>query len=187
MSIIIFEAPDNCGKTTQIKLLNKFIANNNENVMNLHCMTFGISDNKVCEDYSREYYRNLMDVLKTMYEKTQYIILDRSWLGELIYGPIYRDYNGGFVLNIEKEFMEENKEIWEHVCLISITDTPERIIARDDGDSFSTDVDVKKREILHFLNAHRLSNIYDENKLLIDMKEGMTIDEVHKAITRFLF
>jgi hypothetical protein len=95
------------------------------------------------------------------------IICDRSHLGEMVYGPIYRGYSGEYVLDIEKKYIEI-PSIWDNLFLITLYDEPENVIKRDDGLSFSTDIRIKREEIKNFINAHNKSNI--KNKLLLNIK-----------------
>lgn len=108
------------------------------------------------------------------------IICDRSHLGEMVYGPIYRGYSGEYVLDIEKKYMEI-PSIWNNLFLITLYDEPENVIKRDDGLSFSTDIRIKREEIKNFINAHGKSNI--KNKLLLNIKNHNADAVLNEVLT----
>ena len=65
-------------------------------------------------------------------------------------------YTGEYVLDIEKNF-STYAAIWDNLYLITLVDEPQNLIDRDDGLSFSIDLDKKTTEIDNFIiTAHRL-------------------------------
>ena len=110
------------------------------------------------------------------------MICDRSHLGEMVYGPIYRNYTGEYVLDIEAVY-NVMKTFWDNVILITLVDKPERLIERDDGLSFSIDVDKKTTEINNFKNAHDKSTI--KHKYIIDI-ETFDADAVKQIATEYI-
>lgn len=150
---IIIEGPDNVGKSTLISNLK-----NHYNTITLHNLHYSNVKGSNIE-YCKKLYFEMFSLLTS--DKS--FICDRSHLGEMVYGPLYRDYSGEFVLDIEKQF--DTSEI----TLITLIDDAESLIERDDGLSFSTDIDIKRRELSNFINAHVKSNI--KNKLLVNIKD----------------
>lgn len=164
--IIVVEGPDNVGKSTLINnLRNTF---NNIAFQIVHYSSAPVSGVNNTIDYNTRMYRSMFDMMKAV-SKEEYtgIICDRSHLGEMVYGPIYRGYSGEYVLDIEKKYMDI-PSIWDNLFLITLYDEPENVISRDDGLSFSTDIRIKREEIKNFINAHDKSNI--KNKLLLNIK-----------------
>jgi len=97
--------------------------------------------------------------------KMNLIIWNRGHLGEFVYGKLYRETNPEeWVMNLEEEFDYNDSE---NVYLLLLTADPEFLSQNDDGLSFSSTVDSKKKEIENFKNAFHLSQI--GKKLIIDV------------------
>jgi len=166
--LIIFEGPDNVGKTTQIELLRNYFAQKGK--------SFIITKSSNYKNVSPEKHKQLcIKEYKTIFNlgKTIDIIADRLHGGEYVYGSIYRGYDGNYVFNFEnhKSF------------LIVLIDNPENLIKRDDGLSFSTEYDKKKLEIEKFKEFYEKSFI--ENKILINI-ENKNIKEIFELIKNFI-
>lgn len=164
---LIVEGPDNVGKTTLINNIK-----NHYNDYTLHTIHYSNVKQSSTEDTIRyteklhsEMFRMMLNAVPN--DKSG-LIFDRSHLGEMVYGPIYRGYTGEYVIDIERKF-KHILSIWDNLLLITLVDTPERLIERDDGLSFSTDINKKIKEIKNFKNAHDKSMI--KHKLLIDIKD----------------
>jgi len=162
---VIVEGPDNVGKTTLINNIK-----NNFNDVIFQTMHFSNVKQQSSEDvveYSKKLYSDMFYVMSCMQGIVAGgVICDRSHLGEMVYGPIYRGYTGEYVLSIEDTYA--NSKFFENLILITCYDDPENLIERDDGLSFSLDLETKKTEISNFLNAHEQSNI--KHKLLLNIK-----------------
>jgi len=168
--LIIFEGLDNTGKSTQIELLRNYFAQKGK--------PFIITKSSNYKNVSSEEHKQLcIKEYKTIFNlgKTVDIIADRLHGGEYVYGPIYRGYSGDYIFEIEKNNLES--------VLIVLIDEPENLIKRDDGLSFSTNIEKKKEEIKKFTDFYEKSNI--NYKLLLNIKK-LTINEVHKNIIDFL-
>lgn len=178
--ILILEAPDNCGKSTQVqKLIHLF---HDKSIHQLHYSSVkGFNNNVEIFTYSCKMYSDMFKLLYSNY-KDMHFILDRSHIGEMVYGPMYRDYEGDYVLNIEN-YWREDKDFWDEIYLITFIDTPVRLIERDDGLSFSIDLEKKAKEVELFQKAHERSLI--KNKLLIDIK-NLNENEVFQKIREFI-
>lgn len=177
---IICEGLDRCGKSTQIQKLLPFL--NDRSVHQLHYSAIkGFETKEETSTYSCEMYSDMFKLLYVFCEDMHFI-LDRSHIGEMVYAPMYRGYDGDYVLNIEN-YWRTFKDFWNQVYLITFIDKPESVIKRDDGLSFSIDVEKKKQEINSFVEATNKSLIL--HKLIIDI-DGKSIDEVTEEIRRFL-
>lgn len=176
--IYIFEGPDACGKSSQIARLNKYLAAKNRFPLNIHCTNFGLPTNGKSKSYSEMYYYKLMkDVIKFSDKDIYDVIMDRSWLGENVYGPLYRDRDGSYVFEIEKQLMRPDDVYGFR--LITLIDTSLKMIDRDDGQSFSTEENMKIRENEAFVATHEKTAI--EDKVLIDIADNDE-EETWKAI-----
>lgn len=171
---ILCEGPDNTGKSTQIRniidhFVNvQFIPGHFSNVRSLNTPESVIG-------YSIELYNNMFNATKH-----NSFIFDRAHLGEYVYGKIYRDYNADYIFSLEHKHKCSTRD---DICLILFIDTPENLIARDDGLSFSIDPGVKKYEIERFVEAFNRSEI--KHKILIDIN-GLSEEGVFKKVKEFL-
>jgi thymidylate kinase len=164
---IVVEGIDNVGKSTLIQnLKNRF---NDFTFHALHYSNVKQPTAEKVQEYSTKLYTQMFNLMKHQinYDLAG-VICDRSHLGELVYGPMYRNYTGEYVLDIEKKY-HDIPALWNNVILITLYDDAENVISRDDGLSFTTDVQKKQNEIDSFINAHNKSTI--KNKLLVNVKD----------------
>ena len=178
---IIIEGPDNVGKSTLIQnLKNNF---NNFTLHNIHYSNVKQESPAKTIEYSTKLYT---EMFQNMFECSKYeksgMILDRSHIGEMVYGPVYRGYTGEYVLDIERKFTHVHP-VWDNLYLITLIDQPENLINRDDGLSFSIDIKKKETEINNFINAYEKSLI--KNKLLINIVHSDAA-KVSERVTHFI-
>lgn len=145
---IIIEGPDNVGKTTLINGIKNYF--NDYTFHTIHYSNVKQESTEKVIEYSKKMYKEMFSyMLNSIKFNKSGIICDRSHIGEMVYGPIYRNYTGEYVIDIEKEF-SNIKSIWDNLFLITLYDEPENLIARDDGLSFSTNLEKKQNEINNF-------------------------------------
>ena len=168
---------DNVGKGTLITNIKNHFSN-----FTLHQLHYSNVKHNTKErtiQYSTKLYREMFQLMVEVSKNNKTgVICDRSHLGEMAYGPLYRGYSGEYVLDIEKEY-HNYLPIWDNLSLITLIDKPENVLARDDGLSFSINLDKKTQEIDLFIKAHKQSTI--KNKLLLDISthdEAQAIDAV---------
>lgn len=108
--------------------------------------------------YQENLYRNMCNLLKSDTE----IIFDRGPLGELVYAPLYRGYEGDYVVNMLNKINTDNTK------LILLT-TSNFDLCVDDGESFNFDNKEKEQEL--FISAfNKLSSI--TKRVIIDVHDG---------------
>ena len=107
-------------------------------------------------------------------------IFNRSHLGESVYAPLYREYSGDYIFDIEKKYVNQLRQ---ELYLITLSNDPQTILKRDDGLSFYGNEEEVKAEIDGFNRAHRKSKI--KNKLLLNIGT-MSAEEVSNIIIDFL-
>ena len=151
---ILIDGPDRVGKTTQINLLKKAYP---------QCIT--IHSGALPKDYAQQYYKNLYTIVNSPVD----ILVDRSHLGEFVYSQLYRGYDGSYIFN-------DNEP---EAKLILLIDDVENLITREDGKSFTTDRDMKQKEIDLFIEAFNKSKI--KNKYIINIADK-SISEVFKEV-----
>lgn len=166
---IIVEGLDRCGKTT---LINNIVKHFKKPFTKLHYYGPPFKDDKKNIEFDVSLYKDMAKIFNYF----DYVIADRSHLGALVYSPLYRGCSGEHVSEIEDDLPED-------VILITLIDKAENLINRDDGESFSTEVYKKRKEIKLFVEAHDKSKI--KHKLLIDI-EFLNIEEVKDIAIKFL-
>lgn len=170
--VILVEGPDNVGKTTLIQGIQ-----NKLNDIQFHVLHYSNVKQESKEKsilYNKTIYKQMFE----LFNSDLSFICDRSHLGEMVYGPIYRNYSGEYVLDLEA-----NSGLCDEIYLVTLIDTSDNLITRDDGLSFSTESIIKNQEIRNFVNAHEKSNI--KNKLIINV-DSHGIDEVLEKVCKEL-
>lgn len=178
---VIIEGCDNTGKSTLINNLKNYY--NKITLHNLHYSNVKQDNISEVIKYNKKLYNEMFELMtfELKNDKTG-LIFDRSHLGEIVYGNIYRGYSGDYVLDIEKKF-NHILDVFENLFLITLVDEPENLISREDGLSFSVELDKKQRELELFDLAHTSSTI--KNKLIINIK-NKDAEAVFKEVTEFI-
>jgi hypothetical protein len=183
--LIVVEGPDNSGKSTQIINIWKQVANQDKLPIWLHYANVGIKNTDECIQYSEKLYDHLFQHYSDTIKLTSDVVMicDRGPYGEWVYGKRYRDYDANFIWEIEEKY-KNDFNFWDDTYLLTFVDDPENLIWRDDGLSFSTDLEDKRWEVNRFLEAHLMSKI--ENKLAIDI-DGKDAVAVWSEVKEFLW
>ena len=182
--IILIEGVDCLGKDTQISFIEKEFEKRNKAVHIIHYSNIKLDTNEAIKVASQIRYREMFRLMSVV-PLNNVLILNRSHIGEAVYSPMYRNYNGDFVFDFEKDYVNHNNPVTK---LIVFTDTAEAVIARDkargDGLSFSLELDKKKQELAAFERAYNLSSL---NKKLIHLN-GRTAEEIwEQEVYPFIF
>ena len=161
-NILIVEGSDNIGKDTFIK---NFISNNLHKIWQvIHYSNLKISNERSIS-YSTALYS---DAFETMLEYQNSfkkgLIFNRCHLGEAVYSPLYRKYDGDYIFDIEKRYRDNLDKV---VLLLLTTSDCESVFKRDDGKSFYKDAASMQWEVDQFKKAFHTSSI--KNKIMIDV------------------
>jgi thymidylate kinase len=176
--LILFEGQDRVGKDTQITLVKKLMYPERMFQV-LHYSKVPFDTNKENMVYSLKLY---YDMFRLFYKNEYNFIANRSHIGEMVYGPLFRHYDGTYVLEVEKRFKDNPK--WDNVVLVTLINDPEILIKREDGSSLSGGkLNIMKKEHDLFKEAHEASLI--KNKILIECKEDSP-EKIHGTIANFL-
>jgi hypothetical protein len=105
--------------------------------------------------YQEHSFRTMFSILRDA--RYANIICNRAHLGENVYAPLYRGYNGSYVFDLERAMMRDVKNT-RLVLLIEDFAVAEHFI--DDGDSFDTTKRIQEQEL--FLAAFERSSIKDK-------------------------
>lgn len=185
MKVIIIEGTDNTGKDTIIKKL-KNIAEQN---IVFHCEKPTVT--KTPDEQAIEQEKTFAELLgKTVYgyqficnceenfcpDGGEYFLIhNRSWYGEYVYGCMYRDNAPEQVVemihNIEAVINKIISE--EDICYITLlSNNADFLVRNDDGLSISAaKKELIEEETKRFEEIHSLSNI--KNKHIVYVNEGI--------------
>ena len=146
MKVIIVEGLDNTGKSTYIDKLKEHLLSS-ENLQDTDVMVFHFnpiigrtneeSANRT-DEYNITAVESIINCMKK--DKHKYIILDRSWISEFVYGQIYRERNSSDILQTIKDLNEYLIYYigYENVYLnMFLVKDPNFVIKNEDGDSLS--------------------------------------------------
>lgn len=196
--IYVIEGLDRCGKSTFISELRKHLKNPRTLTLHSNKPPAGVD----FREWSVKHYYSLCNTIRSLWQEGYDIILDRSWIGEAVYGPLYRgaEHEDRWMFDLEKNvllaapgngwytrsFVARNPV--PIIELVVCIDSPERLAARDDGLGMTSDTMMIEQERLMFLAAFTLSNI--KNKTLIDWEvetfDNSTIQKyIHKVTSDY--
>lgn len=115
------------------------------------------------QKYQEASFRNSMELIRS----NGHLIFDRWHLGEVVYSPLYRGYDGSYVYQLEKDYQLD----WLQIRLILLTEnfaTSKHFV--DDGESF--DITKREQEQNMFLEAFGRSIIYDKRNINVTADNG---------------
>jgi len=190
MKLLIIEGPDRCGKNTLIKNL----TSQAENFVVRHFGSVKGENDMEKRNFQFQFFKKEFELasLRSRFEmpdKERYPrdiwIWNRAHLGEFVYGKMYRDTKPEeWVMKMESLFA---MDIDPSVHLLLLTADPEFLCKRDDGLSFTADVEKKRKEIENFEKAFNTSKIM--NKKILNVSNGenyldaaIILDEVNKFL-----
>lgn len=178
MTVIIMEGMDRCGKSTQIKRLMRFFAGSKPMQWLHYSSVKGLTP----EQQTNLFKSTFDHMFKLITQNDAIWFLDRSHLGEKVYGKIYRPtINTDYIWDLEKKYKISERD---DIYLIVLYDSSfKNVLERDDGDSYTTELETCKEEMKNFKAAYYGTSI--RKKILIDIA-GKNADEVQKVIEEFI-
>lgn len=179
--LIIVDGMDNTGKSTLIARLTKVLESLDNTTITIHSQK--PPKDIAPEDtaaYQHKYYLDLINMLATLKSerKYDYIILDRGWISEYVYGPLYR--NRGKQEIVEDNIVLDKKVLSlfnmpSDVYLIMLLGSTKFLLSREDGKSLSdNDEDLIELERTEFEKGYDYS--------LIDKKIYYEVDSDNEYI-----
>ena len=170
MKLIIIEGTDNTGKDTLIsKILEKY-----PTATVIHCgkpITKKYSS-KEQDELFRIYAENIVE---GKYDNTHVIIMNRSHIGEYVYGVLYRnrskDEVGEMIFNVN-DILSYRKDL--EIRYIQLLSKSENLLRNnEDGKSLSNgNVEKILKEAEQFEEIFNMINISDNEKKLIYVNDG---------------
>lgn len=176
--VLIIEGPDNCGKNFIINIINNIIGENKDWCsahLEYHCTKPKFPDNVSGKNgkvlYTISKYKNILtDMFELQLNRYNYfsnhtipefIIFNRSWIGEYVYGNIYRGFNDedcDLIQNeIKKYITYKHNFKKENFIYIQLTASTDWLQCNDDNKSLSNN----KRELIE-LEQKRFNDIYNK-------------------------
>src|SRR5574344_638091 len=167
--IIILNGLDRCGKDTQANEIKKFLEKHDSNPT--HIIHSRKVDGSNKDQAQKNAESTFEDLFKLMIEDNgrRNLILNRSYLDEAVYGPIYRNEDNLYIYDLEKKYLPC---ISEEVYAFFLKSMPKTLISREDGDSFSNTISSKEKETNLFLDVFNKSLI--TNKYIIDADRSIS-------------
>lgn len=179
--LIIVDGMDNTGKSTLIARLTKVLESLGNTTITIHSQKppkdIAPEDTSA---YQHKYYLDLINMLATLKSerKYDYIILDRGWISEYVYGPLYRNRSKQEI--VEDNIVLDKKvlslfNIPSDVYLIMLLGSTKFLLSREDGKSLSDN-----DESLIELERTEFEKGYDYS--LIDKKIYYEVDSDNEYI-----
>lgn len=182
MKLIIIEGTDRTGKDT---LVNQLMENNV--TIKRH---WGYPKGETNEEktlYQKKSFKREFDIYKDFKENSLnnvFMIWNRSHIGEFVYGTIYRNSNpNDWVWKLEKDYEFNVNDIY----LILLYADPEFVTSKDDGNSYSSSIEDKAKEINAFLDAFENSLIKNKLKIKVNVENNYTDkNEIYRRVKEFI-
>jgi|688.fasta_scaffold176175_2 thymidylate kinase len=156
--IYIFEGMDNCLKDTLIQLFRSSLPPQTQ-ILKYNSPPRGLSN---VELWQKAHFEDMFELLKTSLNSSpRNLILNRAHLGEYVYSPLYRGYEGDWIFELEKSFFGGSDIYQPRIKLFVFYDSENsRLRMREDGKSFSdNDFENMNKERDRFLKAFEESMI----------------------------
>lgn len=152
--LYIVEGQDRCGKSTLVNTLRQKLTNPKTVTIHSGKPPKGVN----VESWTKQHYKNLYQTIDIMLLDGYDIILDRSWIGEMVYGPLYRD------TNLTEKDMGISGVIPDfQTVLVILTDDAASIAQRSDGESMSDDLYMLETERKLFADAFNKTHLEQKN------------------------
>lgn len=162
---------DNCLKDTLIQLFRATLSPQTQ-LLKYNSPPDGVSN---VELWQKAHFEDMFDLIKTTLDNgSRNLILNRAHLGEYVYSPIYRGYEGDWIFDLEKSFLGNSDFYHSNIKLFVFYDSNNsNLHFREDGKSFSSHKDENlDKERDRFLKAFEKSMIPD--KKLFDLSDYTT-------------
>jgi len=166
--IYIFEGMDNCLKDTLIQLF-RYTLPPQTQILKYNSPPAGISN---VEHWQQAHFKDMFELLEiNLNNSSRNLILNRAHLGEYVYSPIYRGYEGEWIFDLEKNFFDSSDFYQSNIKLFVFYDSDNsKLRMREDGNSFSVNDDENlNKERSRFLKSFQKSMI--SHKKLFDLSD----------------
>jgi hypothetical protein len=115
----------------------------------------------------------------------RHFIVDRPHVGESVWAKLYKNYDGHYVFDLEKRFIENYDHVYRNTIQFFLFDTVDRVLeresARRDGYSYTaTDKNKKQAELDAYVKAAGQSML----KTKIIWMEHLTLEDAFDEIVK---
>ena len=113
-----------------------------------------------------------------------YVIWNRSHIGEYVYGTIYRSSKPQtWIPALEEEYLKNDPNVY----LILLNANPEFTLSQDDGNSYSTKIDDKLLESQIFINSFENSIVKKKMSIFVHDENGYhPTDYILRQVIKFI-
>jgi len=180
MKLIIIESGDCLGKNLLIKGLCEHFNYDNVTIRHFGKPPTGLSPEQTLDIQFQCFAHEaaLLNSYKHEDNRHEYysdtIIWNRSHLGEYVYSTIFRNTDPDKVkerlLAFEQFWLSSYQDMLSKTYLITLLADPEFFLSKEDGQSFSKNLEQKTKELTLFEEATKFSLI--KNKLLMKVDKG---------------
>ena len=176
--LLIVEGMDRCGKSTLVEHLRKRYFTS-PNILVHHSSSPPKVDNPNL--WELDHYRSLFRTSQMLVDDYFYdVIFDRFHLGAAVYGEKYRGANPADVYELDTRYLRD----YPNAVLILLTDNPEVIMSRDDGDSLESSIHDYGQTQSAFIEAFTVSSCV--NKLHINITDNGGFVNTIPTVEKFL-
>jgi thymidylate kinase len=176
--LLIVEGLDRCGKSTLVEHLRKRYFTS-PNILVHHSSSPPKVENP--NAWEIEHYSSLFRTTRDLVKFGGYdVIFDRFHLGAAVYGEKYRGANPADIYELDHRYLRNYPE----AALILLTDDPEAIAARDDGDSLEKSLHEYNETMSAFIEAYTVSSCM--HKLHINISGNGGFANTVPTVTKFL-
>jgi thymidylate kinase len=176
--LLIIEGMDRCGKSTLVEHLRKRYFTS-PNILVHHSSSPPKVENPNL--WELNHYRSLFRTSQMLVDDYFYdVIFDRFHLGAAVYGEKYRGANPADVYELDNRYLRD----YSNAALILLTDNPESIMSRDDGDSLESSIHDYGQTQSAFIEAFAVSSCV--NKLHINITDNDGFVNTIPTVEKFL-
>jgi thymidylate kinase len=182
MTVLVFEGPDNLGKST---IINSFVREYKDvrDICMMHSTGPHCKNGEDPFEYQKNSFFNKVKKIITLSEyndisglkNDDIVIMDRSWIGEYVYGQIYRNGNSDKILDMINDcnLMLNNSNI--HCIFIRLNASVDFIISHDDNKSLTSLYDIEKKKKSVEQEIELFEDVFNKMKMS-EMSTKMTIN-----------
>jgi thymidylate kinase len=179
--LLIVEGMDRCGKSTLVEHLRKRYFTS-PNILVHHSSSPPKVENP--NAWEIKHYESLFQSSQMLVDDYFYdVIFDRFHLGAAVYGEKYRGANPADIYELDYRYLRHYPE----AALILLTDDPEAISARDDGDSLEKSLHEYNETMSAFIEAYTVSSCMHKLHINISGNGGFanTVPSVEQFLKGF--
>jgi thymidylate kinase len=179
--LLIVEGMDRCGKSTLVEHLRKRHFTS-PNILVHHSSSPPKVENP--NAWEIEHYSSLFRTARDLVKFGGYdVIFDRFHLGAAVYGEKYRGANPADIYELDHKYLSS----YPQAALILLTDDPEAIAARDDGDSLEKSLHEYNETMSAFIEAYTVSSCMHKLHINISINGGFanTVPSVEQFLKGF--